>query len=42
MLDGQIAKINATLLSWLGYTRAELVGKRGRPSGMAGPAHLEG
>ena len=28
LLDGQIAKINATLLSWLGYTRDELVGRR--------------
>lgn len=28
LLDGQIAKINATLLTWLGYTRAELVGRR--------------
>jgi sigma-B regulation protein RsbU (phosphoserine phosphatase) len=27
-LDGQIAKINGTLLSWLGYTRDELVGRR--------------
>jgi phosphoserine phosphatase RsbU/P len=28
LLDGQIAKINGTLLSWLGYTRDELVGHR--------------
>jgi phosphoserine phosphatase RsbU/P len=28
LLDGQIAKINTTLLAWLGYTRAELVGRR--------------
>ena len=28
LLDGQIAKINATLLSWLGYARDELVGRR--------------
>jgi sigma-B regulation protein RsbU (phosphoserine phosphatase) len=27
-LDGQIAKINTTLLSWLGYRRDELVGRR--------------
>jgi phosphoserine phosphatase RsbU/P len=27
-LDGQIAKINTTLLTWLGYTRDELVGHR--------------
>jgi phosphoserine phosphatase RsbU/P len=26
--DGQIARVNATLLSWLGYTRSELVGHR--------------
>ena len=26
--DGTIAKINATLLGWLGYTRDELVGRR--------------
>jgi len=26
--DGQIARVNATLLSWLGYTRGELVGHR--------------
>jgi sigma-B regulation protein RsbU (phosphoserine phosphatase) len=26
-LDGQIAKINTTLLSWLGYTRDQLVGR---------------
>jgi sigma-B regulation protein RsbU (phosphoserine phosphatase) len=26
--DGQIARVNATLLSWLGYTRGELVGQR--------------
>jgi len=26
--DGRIARVNATLLSWLGYTRAELVGRR--------------
>jgi sigma-B regulation protein RsbU (phosphoserine phosphatase) len=28
LLDGQIAKINGTLLNWLGYTRDELVGRR--------------
>ncbi|MEU7898194.1 SpoIIE family protein phosphatase [Nonomuraea sp. NPDC049152] len=28
LLDGQIAKVNATLLTWLGYTREELVGRR--------------
>ena len=28
LLDGRIAKINGTLLSWLGYTREELVGRR--------------
>ena len=28
LLDGQIAKINGTLLSWLGYTREDLVGRR--------------
>ncbi len=28
LLDGQIAKINGTLLSWLGYTKDELVGHR--------------
>jgi phosphoserine phosphatase RsbU/P len=27
LLDGQIAKINTTLLGWLGYTRAEVVGR---------------
>jgi sigma-B regulation protein RsbU (phosphoserine phosphatase) len=26
--DGQIARVNATLLSWLGYTHGELVGQR--------------
>jgi len=26
--DGQIARVNATLLAWLGYTRSELVGRR--------------
>jgi sigma-B regulation protein RsbU (phosphoserine phosphatase) len=26
--DGQIARVNATLLTWLGYTRGELVGHR--------------
>jgi phosphoserine phosphatase RsbU/P len=26
--DGQIARVNATLLSWLGFTRSELVGRR--------------
>ncbi|MBG0831357.1 SpoIIE family protein phosphatase [Planomonospora sp. ID67723] len=26
--DGQIAKVNATLLRWLGYTREDLVGRR--------------
>lgn len=28
LMDGQIAKINATLLGWLGYTREQLVGRR--------------
>jgi sigma-B regulation protein RsbU (phosphoserine phosphatase) len=28
LLDGTIAKINATLLGWLGYSRDELVGRR--------------
>ncbi|MHA6756993.1 PP2C family protein-serine/threonine phosphatase [Streptacidiphilus sp. PAMC 29251] len=28
LLDGQIAKVNATLLQWLGYTRDQLVGRR--------------
>jgi sigma-B regulation protein RsbU (phosphoserine phosphatase) len=28
LLDGQIAKINSTLLTWLGYTRDQLVGRR--------------
>lgn len=28
LLDGQIAKINSTLLGWLGYSRDELVGRR--------------
>jgi phosphoserine phosphatase RsbU/P len=28
LLDGQIARVNATLLGWLGYTRDELVGRR--------------
>ena len=28
LLDGQIAKINGTLLNWLGYSRDELVGRR--------------
>jgi phosphoserine phosphatase RsbU/P len=27
-LDGQIAKVNTTLLTWLGYRRDELVGRR--------------
>ena len=27
-LDGQITKINTTLLTWLGYTRDQLVGRR--------------
>lgn len=31
LLDGTIAKINATLLGWLGYDRAELVGRRRFP-----------
>lgn len=31
LLDGQIAKINTTLLDWLGYSRAELVGRRRFP-----------
>nr|WP_169332414.1 SpoIIE family protein phosphatase [Nocardia brevicatena] len=28
LLDGRIAKVNATLLGWLGYRREELVGRR--------------
>ncbi|WP_146758682.1 PAS domain-containing protein, partial [Micromonospora saelicesensis] len=28
LLDGTIAKINGTLLAWLGYRREELVGRR--------------
>ncbi|MER7661673.1 SpoIIE family protein phosphatase [Streptomyces sp. NPDC096193] len=28
LLDGQIAKVNATLLNWLGYRREDLVGRR--------------
>jgi sigma-B regulation protein RsbU (phosphoserine phosphatase) len=28
LLDGQIAKVNTTLLTWLGYTREQLVGRR--------------
>ncbi|MFI1065975.1 MULTISPECIES: PP2C family protein-serine/threonine phosphatase [Streptomyces] len=28
LLDGQIAKINTTLLNWLGHRRADLVGRR--------------
>lgn len=28
LMDGTIAKINTTLLDWLGYRRAELVGRR--------------
>ena len=28
LMDGRIAKINTTLLSWLGYTREQLVGHR--------------
>src|ERR1700691_4321311 len=28
LLDGRIAKINKTLLNWLGYSRHELVGRR--------------
>ena len=28
LLDGRIAKVNTTLLGWLGYTREELVGRR--------------
>ncbi|MEU4741559.1 SpoIIE family protein phosphatase [Actinosynnema sp. NPDC023658] len=28
LLDGQIAKVNSTLLRWLGYEREELVGRR--------------
>ncbi|GAB2681649.1 SpoIIE family protein phosphatase [Nocardia goodfellowii] len=28
MLDGRIAKVNSTLLDWLGYQRADLVGRR--------------
>src|SRR3954454_10265091 len=28
LLDGTIAKVNATLLGWLGYTRGDLVGRK--------------
>lgn len=28
LLDGQVAKVNATLLDWLGYERGDLVGHR--------------
>ena len=28
LLDGTIAKVNATLLTWLGYARSDLVGRR--------------
>lgn len=28
LLDGKIAKVNATLLNWLGYGRADLVGRK--------------
>ena len=28
LLDGHIAKINSTLLGWLGYTRGQLVGRK--------------
>jgi sigma-B regulation protein RsbU (phosphoserine phosphatase) len=28
LLDGRIAKVNTTLLDWLGYTRAQLVGRK--------------
>ncbi|MCZ4121876.1 PP2C family protein-serine/threonine phosphatase [Streptomyces sp. H39-S7] len=28
LLDGRIAKVNATLLGWLGHTRAQLVGRK--------------
>lgn len=28
LLDGQIAKVNATLLNWLGFERGDLVGRR--------------
>ncbi|QNA77169.1 SpoIIE family protein phosphatase [Streptomyces sp. So13.3] len=28
LLDGRIAKVNTTLLDWLGHTRAELVGRK--------------
>jgi sigma-B regulation protein RsbU (phosphoserine phosphatase) len=31
LLDGRIAKVNKTLLSWLGYSRDELVGRRSFP-----------
>lgn len=31
LLDGTIAKINATLLAWLGYDREDLVGRRRFP-----------
>jgi sigma-B regulation protein RsbU (phosphoserine phosphatase) len=27
-MDGQIAKVNTTLLTWLGYTRDQVVGRR--------------
>ena len=28
LMDGTIARVNATLLGWLGYTRADLVGRK--------------
>jgi sigma-B regulation protein RsbU (phosphoserine phosphatase) len=28
LMDGRIAKVNTTLLDWLGYSRAQLVGRR--------------
>jgi phosphoserine phosphatase RsbU/P len=28
LLDGQIAKVNTTLLNWLGYRRSDLVGRK--------------
>jgi sigma-B regulation protein RsbU (phosphoserine phosphatase) len=28
LMDGRIAKVNTTLLDWLGFTRAQLVGRR--------------
>ena len=28
LMDGRIAKVNTTLLDWLGYTRSQLVGRK--------------